>query len=50
MLAYIDCDIARRCVDGGDHDIVIGPVNDLEVKHEGGPLLFFRGGYGRVTF
>jgi hypothetical protein len=29
---------------------VIGIVSDLEVKHEGGPLVFFRGGYGRVTF
>jgi hypothetical protein len=28
----------------------VGKVHDLEVKHEGGPLVFFRGGYGRVTF
>jgi len=26
---------------------VIGAVTDLDVLHEGGPLLFFRGGYGR---
>jgi flavin reductase (DIM6/NTAB) family NADH-FMN oxidoreductase RutF len=49
VLAYIDCDIAG-VLDGGDHDIVVGAVNDLEVRHEGGPLVFFRGGYGRVTF
>ena len=24
-----------------------GAVRDLDVLHEGGPLLFFRGGYGR---
>ena len=34
-------------VPSGDHDVVIGAVRDLEVLHEGGPLLFFRGGYGR---
>ena len=49
VLAYIDCDI-HAVLDGGDHDIVVGNVTDLEVKHEGGPLVFFRGGYGRVTF
>lgn len=46
VLASIDCDI-EDVVASGDHDIVIGRVLDLEVHHEGGPLLFFRGGYGR---
>lgn len=46
VLAYIDCSVAQ-VVTSGDHDIVIGGVHDLEVLHEGGPLLFFRGGYGR---
>jgi 3-hydroxy-9,10-secoandrosta-1,3,5(10)-triene-9,17-dione monooxygenase reductase component len=46
VLAYIDCDI-DTIVPSGDHDIVVGAVRDLEVMHEGGPLLFFRGGYGR---
>jgi flavin reductase (DIM6/NTAB) family NADH-FMN oxidoreductase RutF len=32
---------------GGDHVIVVGRVHDLEVSHDGGPLVFFRGGYGR---
>ena len=49
VLAYVDCTISN-IVDGGDHDIVIGDVTDLAVCHEGGPLVFFRGGYGRVTF
>jgi len=49
VLAYIDCTI-YAVHDGGDHEIVVGKVHDLEVKHEGGPLVFFRGGYGRVTF
>jgi flavin reductase (DIM6/NTAB) family NADH-FMN oxidoreductase RutF len=47
-LAYIDCEIAN-VVSSGDHDIAIGSVHDLGVLHEGGPLLFFRGGYGRYS-
>jgi 3-hydroxy-9,10-secoandrosta-1,3,5(10)-triene-9,17-dione monooxygenase reductase component len=49
VLAYIDCDL-HTVLDGGDHDIIIGSVTDLDVKHEGGALVFFRGGYGRVAF
>jgi len=45
-LGFIDCDLGA-VVPSGDHDIVIGEVTDLEVLHEGGPLLFFRSGYGR---
>lgn len=48
VLAYIDCRIGA-VIESGDHEIVIGEVSDLDVKHEGGPLLFFRGGYGRFT-
>ena len=46
VLAYIDCEI-ETVVTSGDHDVVVGAVRELEVLHEGGPLLFFRGGYGR---
>ncbi len=45
-LAHIDCTI-EQVVASGDHDVVIGRVTDLEVDREGGPLVFFRGGYGR---
>lgn len=48
VLAHIDCTISS-ILDGGDHDIVIGDVTDLEVAHEGAPLIFYRGGYGRVS-
>jgi len=48
ILAYIDCDIAD-VVTSGDHDIAIGAVTALDVVHEAGPLLFFRGGYGRFA-
>ena len=47
-LAYIDCEIAD-VVESGDHYVVIGGVSDLDVQHEGGPLVFFRGGYGRFA-
>lgn len=48
VLAYVDCSVGE-VVEAGDHYVVIGAVHDLEVRHEGGPLLFFRGGYGRYT-
>jgi flavin reductase (DIM6/NTAB) family NADH-FMN oxidoreductase RutF len=47
-LAYIDCEIANM-IESGDHFVVIGKVTDLDVQHEGSPLIFFRGGYGRFT-
>jgi 3-hydroxy-9,10-secoandrosta-1,3,5(10)-triene-9,17-dione monooxygenase reductase component len=46
VLAWIDCTI-EVVHPGGDHVIVVGRVHDLEVAHGGGPLVFFRGGYGR---
>jgi flavin reductase (DIM6/NTAB) family NADH-FMN oxidoreductase RutF len=48
VLAWIDCDI-HAVHEAGDHYIVIGSVHELEVGHEGGPLVFFRGGYGRYS-
>ncbi len=47
-LATIDCEI-EAVHEAGDHDIVIGRVLDLAVGGGGGPLLYFRGGYGRFT-
>lgn len=48
VLAWIDCDI-DSVVEAGDHFCVMGRVRDLEVGHNGAPLLFFRGGYGRFA-
>jgi flavin reductase (DIM6/NTAB) family NADH-FMN oxidoreductase RutF len=46
-LAHIDCSL-EQVVDAGDHRIVLGRVHALDVQDGGvGPLLFFRGGYGR---
>jgi 3-hydroxy-9,10-secoandrosta-1,3,5(10)-triene-9,17-dione monooxygenase reductase component len=48
VLAWIECGI-DAVHEAGDHWIVVGRVLDLDVVHEGGPLIFFRGGYGRVS-
>jgi flavin reductase (DIM6/NTAB) family NADH-FMN oxidoreductase RutF len=49
VLAWIDCDI-EAVHEAGDHWIVIGRVHELEVGREhGGPLVFYRGGYGRFA-
>ncbi len=46
VLAWIDCSIEAEH-DGGDHVLVVGRVLDLDVMEERGPLIFYRGGYGR---
>lgn len=48
VLAWIDCEI-DAVHEAGDHWIVIGRTLELDVAHEGGPLVFFRGGFGRYT-
>jgi flavin reductase (DIM6/NTAB) family NADH-FMN oxidoreductase RutF len=47
-LAHLDCSL-HAVFDGGDHRIVVGRVHALEVHGDEtvGPLLFFKGGYGR---
>jgi flavin reductase (DIM6/NTAB) family NADH-FMN oxidoreductase RutF len=45
-VAYIDCEIDAQH-DAGDHLIVVGAVKELGVIGEDGPLIFYRGGYGK---
>jgi 3-hydroxy-9,10-secoandrosta-1,3,5(10)-triene-9,17-dione monooxygenase reductase component len=45
-LAFADCETLVEH-DAGDHVIVLGRVIELGYQHEGKPLLFYRGGYGR---
>lgn len=46
-LAHIDCTL-HSVLEGGDHVIVLGRVQTLDVPRDDvGPLLFFRGGYGK---
>lgn len=46
-IAWVDCHV-RNEYDGGDHTIFVGEVVAGDAK-EGGPLLYYRGGYGRFT-
>jgi len=47
-LAWIDCELSS-VHDAGDHEIAVGRVSGLGVNHEGGPLIFFRGGYANLA-
>lgn len=48
-LAYIDCEMQEQH-DAGDHIIVVGRVQELGVlSSDEGPLLFYRGGYGKFA-
>lgn len=44
VLAWIDCRI-ESASDAGDHEVVIGRVEALDVAREVHPLVFFRSGY-----
>ncbi|MET0239649.1 MAG: flavin reductase family protein [Sphingobium sp.] len=43
--AWIDCSI-DQVVEAGDHYLVLGRVQEMEVYREADPMLFFRGKYG----
>lgn len=47
-VAWIDCTL-ESISEGGDHYIVLGRVQHLEVVNPVPPLLFFQGGYGRFS-
>lgn len=47
-VAWVDC-VVEAIHPAGDHDIVIGRVHGMEQANNEGPLLFYRGGYGRFT-
>ena len=46
ILGWVEARITEE-IDGGDHVIAIARVLDLKLEHEGRPLLFYRGGFGR---
>jgi flavin reductase (DIM6/NTAB) family NADH-FMN oxidoreductase RutF len=46
-LAWMDCGL-WAVYPGGDHTIYVGEVLEADA-HEGEPLLFYRGGYGRYV-
>ncbi|MBJ7283338.1 MAG: flavin reductase family protein [Acidimicrobiia bacterium] len=45
--AFLDC-VLHEVHDGGDHWIVVGRVIDLGIEADAGPLLYYRGQYGRL--
>lgn len=44
-LAWVDCRVIQKVV-SGDHAVFIGEVLEGDA-HEGSPLVYYRGGYGR---
>ena len=46
-LAWVECDL-ETVIDAGDHELVTGRVVQVGVG-QGGPLLFYRGGYHRLV-
>ena len=48
-LAVLDCELAER-VEGGDHEIVVGRIHELQVgAGELRPLVHFRGAYAALV-
>ena len=48
VLAVLDCEL-EHCLDGGDHEIVIGRLHALLADEQGrGPLLHYRGSYASL--
>lgn len=46
VLAALECTVEER-LPGGDHEIIIGHVRDVETgAKDAAPLLYWRGGYG----
>jgi flavin reductase (DIM6/NTAB) family NADH-FMN oxidoreductase RutF len=45
-LAWIECTVENEYL-AGDHMIVVARVHHLDQHHEGEPLLFYQGSYGR---
>lgn len=45
VVAWIDCTL-EKVYEAGDHYIVLGRVQELDISRPDQPLLFFRGGYG----
>ena len=47
-VAWMDCTI-EQIHDAGDHWIVVGRVQEMDLDREADPLVFFRGRYGTFT-
>jgi flavin reductase (DIM6/NTAB) family NADH-FMN oxidoreductase RutF len=47
-LAWIECRVEAVHA-AGDHDICVGRVDGMGVSGDGGPLVYYRSGYGRFA-
>lgn len=47
-LAVLECTVTAS-FGSGDHDIVVGEVQHLDVDHDAEPLLFYRGAFGGLV-
>jgi flavin reductase (DIM6/NTAB) family NADH-FMN oxidoreductase RutF len=45
-LAWLECSVEAEHL-AGDHVIVVARVHSLDIHHEGEPLVFYQGRYGR---
>lgn len=48
VVAWIDCTL-YAVYDGGDHHIVLGRVQEMDIAAGEAPLLFFQGSYGQFS-
>jgi len=47
VLAVLDCTVESR-LPGGDHEIIVGRVREVEVASAGAPLVYWRGRYASL--
>lgn len=47
-IAWIEADV-DHILPGGDHEIVIGRVSELELPRDAAPLLFYKGAYAGIS-
>ncbi len=47
-LAHMECQ-PHAVLDGGDHWIVVGHLVHVTTRHDGHPLLYWQGAYGRLA-
>jgi flavin reductase (DIM6/NTAB) family NADH-FMN oxidoreductase RutF len=47
VLAHVDCELEVEH-DAGDHTIAIGRIVDLTSNGDGKPLIFYKGGFGKI--
>jgi flavin reductase (DIM6/NTAB) family NADH-FMN oxidoreductase RutF len=48
VLAWLECELEDELV-AGDHRLVVARVNNLHVRQDGAPLLYYRGTYATLA-